>query len=85
MLVVVRKERKLVVMQAHEVECTPSDLTLNWLESWVRADFSSLGTNSLIITELWHIIFCFFSKLSVLQTTSCSNGGINHKVDLTLV
>lgn len=72
-------------MQAHEVEYTHSDLTLKWLESWVRADFASLETDSLIITELWHITFCFFSKLSVLQTASCSNDRINHKVDLTLV
>lgn len=54
MLVVVWKERKLVVMQEHEAEYTHSDLTLNWLESWVRVDFASLEINSLIITELWH-------------------------------
>lgn len=50
MLVVVRKERKLIVMQVHDIEYTHSSLTVSWLENWVRADFASLEINSLIIT-----------------------------------
>lgn len=52
-------ERKLVVMQAHEVEYTHSDLTLNWLESWGRADFTSLETNSLIMRAMTNYILLF--------------------------
>lgn len=41
-----------MIMQAHEIEYTYSNLTLSLLENWVRPDFATLEINSLIITEL---------------------------------
>ena len=41
MLTVVSEERELMVKQENKIECTHSNLTLSWLENWVRVDFAS--------------------------------------------